>query len=207
MMATGTSVAEIRAHYDEEREELRSLLTTLGEAELAASSLCEGWTVGDVAAHVAGWEELLAVRSLAAYPLVLGRLGWRYLTARGSTERLNEALRRRSERQPVEGSRTTRRVFDRLAPGSQLAELVIHQQDIRRPLDRARTIPPARLVAALDGVRRVPGIGAAGRLRQARWCATDVDWCAGRGPTVEAPGETMLLALAGRPVLDVADQR
>lgn len=53
--------------------------------------------------------------------------------------------------------------------------------------------------AALRFAPRAPPIGAPKRLRGPRLPATDLDWSTGDGPTVEGPGEALLMAMAGRP--------
>jgi uncharacterized protein (TIGR03083 family) len=80
-----------------------------------------------------------------------------------------------------------------------LTDNMVHQQDIRRPLGLARTIPAERLSAALDFVRYSPTIRGALRVRGVRLIATDSDWSYGKGPAVRGPGEALLMVMAGRP--------
>ncbi|MGE2714416.1 hypothetical protein ACQI4L_10195 [Mycolicibacterium litorale] len=80
-----------------------------------------------------------------------------------------------------------------------LLDAMIHQQDIRRPLGIARIIPPERLRTALQRSLYVPILCSAWRGRRLRLIATDVDWTHGSGPEVRAPGEALLMSLAGRP--------
>ena len=79
-----------------------------------------------------------------------------------------------------------------------LTDNMIHQQDIRRVLGITRTIPPERLVVALDFARWAPLIRGALRARGVRLVATDVDWSTGKGPEVRGPGEALLMVMAGR---------
>ena len=79
-----------------------------------------------------------------------------------------------------------------------LTDNMIHQQDIRRPLQLARRIPPERLRAALDFARYAPTIRGAWRVRGVRLVADDLDWSHGRGPEVRGSGEALLMAMAGR---------
>ena len=87
---------------------------------------------------------------------------------------------------------------------TQLAELVIHQQDVRRPLGLGRSIPAERLSIVLDFAQTRAGSGADPRVRRGndrRACdcvATDTGWAAGAGPEVRGPGEALLMALNGR---------
>src|SRR4029078_11293753 len=78
---------------------------------------------------------------------------------------------------------------------------VLHQQDMRRPLGIPRTVPEARLVAALDVAPRLGRfVKSKKRAAGMRFKATDITWTHGDGPEVQGPGEALLVALAGRPV-------
>ena len=81
-------------------------------------------------------------------------------------------------------------------PRGMLADLVVHHQDIRRPLGRPRSIDPDRLLHAL----REPNRFAHPRriTKGLRFTATDLDWTAGAGPEVRGPGEALALAMVGR---------
>ncbi len=194
--------AHLLALQGAEHDDLVAFLRELPPPRWDAPTLCAGWAVRHVVAHLVGWDDLLVGGSWTRLALAYGRAGM-------STDRLNERLvRGASSASPEQllrridrpGVGTAPRTFDRLAPGAQLAEYVVHQQDIRRPLGSGRTVPPDRLVAALDGVARLPALGVRRRARRLRLEATDVDWTAGRpgGPDVRGPGEALLLALAGR---------
>jgi len=47
-------------------------------------------------------------------------------------------------------------------------------------------------------IRFAPPIGASKRIGGLRLVATDLDWTVGKGPVVEGPAESLLMALAGR---------
>jgi uncharacterized protein (TIGR03083 family) len=79
-----------------------------------------------------------------------------------------------------------------------LTDGMIHQQDIRRPFDLPRQIPPQRLAAVLDFAKTAPLIAAAKRIRGLTLTATDLNWTTGDGPEVTGPAEALLMALAGR---------
>ena len=77
---------------------------------------------------------------------------------------------------------------------------LIHHQDIRRPLDRPRSIPADRLTAALDAMPTIGGfVKSKQRMAGLRWNATDVDWAYGSGPEVTGPAEALILLSSGRP--------
>lgn len=84
----------------------------------------------------------------------------------------------------------------RIQPKLVLADLLIHQQDIRRPLNRLRTVPEGTLRTVLDNPD--PFIHSKRRLRGLRWTATDIEWIDGTGPEIYGPGEAIVMAVGGR---------
>lgn len=92
------------------------------------------------------------------------------------------------------------RYFPRLC----LADHLVHQQDIRRPLGLPRTIDPERLRLVLD--HPDPFAQPRRYARGLRLVATDLEWERGDGPPVHGPGEALALAMVGRAaVLDELD--
>ncbi|MCW2556387.1 MAG: hypothetical protein JWP55_351 [Mycobacterium sp.] len=179
----------------DEREDLADLLSGLTPEQWAHPSLCAGWRVREVAAHVVSFEEM-SPRELTAR-FVRGRLQMNRINGLGvsdlagdSTEQLIALLRDNAEPKGMSAA-----FGGRVA----LTDNMIHQQDIRRPLGLARTIPAERLRAALDFVRYSPTIRGALRVRAVRLVATDCDWCYGTGAEVRGPGEALLMVMAGRP--------
>jgi uncharacterized protein (TIGR03083 family) len=107
-----------------------------------------------------------------------------------------------------DGARSNDELVDWLASPGQcdrvnLGELMIHQQDVRRPLGLDRTIPEGRLTLILSlcltragSLSLVPG---SRKLSQGlRLIATDVDWSAGQGMEVRGTAEAILMAINGR---------
>ncbi len=85
------------------------------------------------------------------------------------------------------------------APADPLVDIIVHQQDVARPLGRAMHTPPERVVAALDHVLASRFYGARKRLRGLRLTATDADWSSGDGPEqVRAPAIDLLFLATGR---------
>ncbi|RDI49737.1 maleylpyruvate isomerase family mycothiol-dependent enzyme [Nocardia mexicana] len=172
-----------------ERAELVSLLRTLSEEEWESPSLCEGWRVRDVVAHLQ-----TDTVTLSSYTGLLVR-------GRFSVDRVNELLVRKMA--PLPTTTLTDRLagpdgwFSRMSPGLALADTFVHQQDIRRPLGREREVPPERLRAVLAN----PDPFAFPRryTRGLHFAATDLDWTQGEGPEVRGPAEALALVMVGRP--------
>ncbi len=85
-------------------------------------------------------------------------------------------------------------------PIAPLTDLIVHGQDIRRPLGRERTIPEDRGRAVLDFLTtgRTFGFVPRGRLKGLRLEATDLDWSWGGGQQVRGSVEALIVAATGR---------
>lgn len=81
--------------------------------------------------------------------------------------------------------------------------MLVHGQDIRRPLGLAHELDPDRGRAALDFVvtaKAQSGIVPRGLLDGLRLDAVDLGWTHGEGPDVRGPAEAILLVATGRAV-------
>jgi hypothetical protein len=88
-----------------------------------------------------------------------------------------------------------------LGPGTGVRAMVIHHQDMRRPLGMPRVVPEDRLRGALNVIltpRGSTNLGSFQRGTGLRLQATDIAWSHGDGPEVLGPAESILMALAGR---------
>jgi uncharacterized protein (TIGR03083 family) len=80
-----------------------------------------------------------------------------------------------------------------------LIDILVHTQDIVRPLGRRHAMPPEAATVAADRCRLLaPLTGSSRVVRGLRMVATDAAWSRGRGPTVEGPMEELLMLCAGR---------
>ncbi len=80
-----------------------------------------------------------------------------------------------------------------------LGEIVVHGEDIRRPLGLSHKSPEAALVAVADTWKKSNLlIGAKRRISGLRLRATDVEWTHGEGPEVFGPLQSLILAMTGR---------
>ena len=178
----------------DERDEFAAFLEGLTPEQWNSPTLCERWRVRDVAIHTVSYDEL-DTKGLVT----------RFLKGRLSTDRINAICvadyTDRSPEQIVAMIRANTEPHGLTAGfGGRIAltDGMIHQQDIRRPLDIPRTIEPERLRTALDFARYAPTIRGAWRARGVRLVATDLDWAYGKGPEVRGSGEALLMVMAGR---------
>jgi uncharacterized protein (TIGR03083 family) len=181
-----------------QRRILADLIGGLSEEESHTPSLCAGWAVRDVAAHVA-----LAPR----HPGVRGMLV-EAVRARGNFHRLNHdiAVRHAGDHPVAEIAGDLRAVAaSRRLPvvtsvDNILFDTLVHVQDVAIPLGRSVAMP---LDAAAAGATRVWTMGwpwwARRTLRGFRLEATDVAWSVGAGRLVTGPIQALLLLLTARP--------
>lgn len=181
----------------DERRRVADLLSGLTDEQLGTASLCRGWSVKEVAAHL-------------VVPLEVGVLGFglAILRARGSFDLANTRLARELARRPVgdlagmlrreAGSRFTP---PGAGPEAPLTDLLVHGLDIAWPLGIGRSLPAERVRTSLDFLttRAGRGLTPRGVLERLRFEAEDVGWAHGDGPAVRGGAEAVLLALTGRP--------
>lgn len=80
-----------------------------------------------------------------------------------------------------------------------VGDMVIHSQDIRRPLGISHTFPPDALTLVVDSVIRGNLVlGGKRRATGLKLTATDQDWTAGAGPEVKGPLESIIIVVTGR---------
>jgi uncharacterized protein (TIGR03083 family) len=187
-------VVDLRDHAVAERTDLLALLEQLTPPQWEAATLCPGWRVRDVVAHMFSYDELSRAD-----------LARRFVQGRFNPNRINAlCLAPYADRTPAELVALARRCVEpRGLPagftgGIAMLDAMIHQQDIRRPLGLPRSIPPDRLRAALEFAKTAPVILGFWHRRGLRMVADDVGWSTGSGPEVHGPGEAILLAIAGR---------
>jgi uncharacterized protein (TIGR03083 family) len=145
----------IRGLLADERAEMTALLRELSEAEQNAPTLCTGWRVRELVAHLR-YDSI----SLAEYARITMR-------NRFSIDGVNNAMAaigtlRTPAQLPAEFAAAPGSV-SRWWPRLGLADLFVHQQDIRRPLGRTREIPADRLRAVLDEVSAGVAVWTEGR--------------------------------------------
>jgi uncharacterized protein (TIGR03083 family) len=187
--AEGSLMSMARA----ERSDLAAFLATLTPQQWSSPSLCAGWSVKDVVAHMISYEGLDTLGLLRRF--VKGRI------VRANQVGVDEFAALTPEQliaflgDHIQPRGLTAGFGGMIA----LVDGMIHHQDIRRSLGQPRTVPADRLTRVLELVPNNPRIGARRRIKGLRLKATDVDWAYGRGPEVSGPGEALLMAMAGRP--------
>ncbi|HEY6744191.1 MAG TPA: maleylpyruvate isomerase family mycothiol-dependent enzyme [Mycobacteriales bacterium] len=181
---------------EQQRLAIADLLGKLSAEQWEAPSLCAGWRVRDVAAHL----------SLGELPPTPGELLWQGVKAGGSFHRLNTAMSVRRAARPtaqlvadLREHAGSRKVPSVSSHRNVLYDVLVHGQDIAVPLGLDLPMPAD---AAGEGASRVWTMGwpfwAKHRLRGLRLTATDLDWTVGSGADVSGPIRAILLLLTGR---------
>jgi uncharacterized protein (TIGR03083 family) len=179
-----------------ERRHVADWLSSLDDAALATPSLCAGWDVRTVGAHLA----VAVTVGLPSFVLTVLRYG-------GRPHRANDALARRMAQRPVSEIIDTLRTNAgrRLSnpgtgPYGPLTDVLVHTGDMRRPLGVPHDPPRELVVAVLAFLTsgRAVGFVTRGRLRGLRLIADDADFAWGTGEDVRGRAADLMIAVCGR---------
>ena len=187
-------MADLWAAVRPEREALAADLETIDEAVWTTPSLCLGWTVRDVLAHMTALARMTPpkfFRKLLASRLNLTRLQASDIALEKGTT-VDETLARfrgvAANRNGLLGQQKTL-----------LGETLMHAEDIRRPLGIKHEYPLGSLVTVADFYKGSNLIaGTKRRIAGLSLQANDTDWSTGSGPVVKGPMLSVLMVMAGR---------
>lgn len=179
-----------------ERAALAEDLATLDDAQWRSASLCAGWSVEQVVAHLTAAASLGPVRWLAS--VIGARFDFDLHNQRRLDERLGPA--------PADTLARFRSVITsaKSAPGpvtAWLGEVVVHAEDIRRPLGLTRAYPTETVTAVAEFyARRDLAVRSHTTARGLRLEASDGPFTAGDGddPLVSGTTLALIMAMAGR---------
>jgi uncharacterized protein (TIGR03083 family) len=176
---------------------LADLLASSPDATWDAPSLCAGWPVRAVVAHVT-----MPVR------LTPELFGAEMAAAGGDFGVLSDTLAARDAALPIAEHLAQLRAPQLHAwqpPGGAagaLSHAVIHSLDVTVALGRPPVAPVEARVAVLDQLTAVNGSHFGLDLTGVRLAATDTDWSWGSGETVQADSGALVSLLGGRTLPD-----
>lgn len=179
-----------------ERDALIRELESLTPEQWAQPSLCPGWDIHDVVAHLVDSAKTTRLSFLRR--LIAAKFDFDKDNANGITR----------ERAATPESTLTefRRVREATktppaALATRLVEAVVHGEDIRRPLGLLRSYPSESIDAALRYQLKTGGSMGGGKERAAgfRLQASDSGFEHGSGSEVKGTSLALLMAISGRP--------
>lgn len=181
-----------------QRRQIADLIDDLDDAQLATTSLCAGWDVKTVAAH------LVSVFA-DSFWVFTGQA----MRCRSMARAIDELARRRAKLPAAEIAGTLRRCADHplspplFGPLSPLADNLIHDGDIRIPLNLSFRPDPGLAGLALDFLTGPWPFGFVplGRLRGISLYGTDIDQSWGTGAEIRGPVAALMMTAAGRTAL------
>lgn len=182
----------------DERRRLASLLEGMDDAQLATPSLCEGWDVKTVGAHIVSTVE-------DGTPAFV----WRGVRRGSMAHGIDELARRRARPPAAEIVADLRRCADRavspplFGPLDPLADVLVHGGDIRIPLGQPFEPDPELAALAMDFLTGPWPFGFVplGRLRGISMRANDIDGAWGTGAEIRGPVAALMMAISGRTAL------
>ncbi|GAA4610221.1 uncharacterized protein (TIGR03083 family) [Actinoplanes octamycinicus] len=186
---------EVTGAIAAQRTELAELLAGLSEEQWDAATLCAGWRVREVVAHITQPFRM----STAGFLREMVRSGGRFgrmadRTARRDAAAMSSAELLAAVRDNVQHPWSP--------PGGgmvgALSHDVIHGLDITLALDPDRVVPAERLSLVLDGMtpKSVGYFGA--DLSGVRLVATDREWSLGAGEPLHGRAQDLLMVVCGR---------
>lgn len=179
------------------RGDLADYLEQLDLRDWSRPSLCDGWTITDVVAHLTlstteTWRHFIIgmVRNLGNFDR------WNATSARHHAQHHTLAELVALLREHADSRHHS--------PGSshldQLLDLLVHSQDISTAIDSPYAVPLGPAVAALDHALASRWYGAKKRFTNIHLSATDANWTFGDGPEIRGPVTALLLLSTGRAV-------
>jgi uncharacterized protein (TIGR03083 family) len=193
----------IWSEVDDQRRRTVAMLEALTDDQWDHPSLCEGWTVRHVAAHLTLQRQHLPdiVRFLVRHPSLLGAVTLNRMINR--TARLEAELPTDEIITRISAGIGSRRRNTFIAPAGSLSDALVHAQDIALPLGLDLEMRPTAARIAVDHIWATRHGWTGSVFRQLpldgyRLVATDVDWSAGTGPHVTGPAGALLLLVTGR---------
>lgn len=186
---------EIRAAIAAQRHALADVLGALPSSSWDAPTLCDGWRVREVVAHIT-----MPFRYSAA------RFAVDMAKARGNFNRMADRCARRDAQAPADVLLAALRDnawYDWKPPGGGLASAlthdVIHGLDIMVPLDIEQAIPEEHLRSVLETITGPASLKHFGTdMDGIELRATDIDWSFGSGMPLAGKAQDLALVLCGR---------
>ena len=195
MTAPALSRTAVDAAVAAERHRVADLVADLTDEQWTTPSLCAAWTVRDVVAHLTVTTRMTVPRLLPA--AVRARGDFDRMAVDLAAERAAAYSTTELVAQLRESAGSTRR-FPGSSPMDPLMDLVVHGQDVARPLGRRHVSPPDVVAACLAYVAPNKFMRGPQRLAGVQLVSTDTGWTHGDGAELRGSDIDLLLVAAGR---------
>jgi uncharacterized protein (TIGR03083 family) len=189
------SPADVDAAVAAERHRVADLVADLSGEGWTTRSLCADWTVRDVVAHLTVTTRMTVPRLVRAAVRARGsfdRMAVDLAAQRAAAYSTDELVAQLRE------SAGSARRFPGSTPRDPLMDLVVHGQDVARPLRRRHVSPPEVVADCLAYVATNRFLGGPRRLAGVRLVSADTGWTQGEGAELRGPDVDLLLVAAGR---------
>ncbi len=192
------------AGIDDQRARTAALLEGLTPEQWEHPSLCDGWTVRHVAAHLTMQQQRVrdALGFISRHPSILRSMPLNtFIHDAGVLQA--QALSTEQIVARIRNGIGSRRHNPGITPLETLTDILVHSQDIAVPLGVDLPMRPS--LSALAATRRwdtrntwLATVNRRLPLDTYQLRATDTDWSRGQGPEVTGPIGAILLLLTGR---------
>jgi uncharacterized protein (TIGR03083 family) len=179
-----------------ERVKVADTLGGLSDDQWEQRSLCGTWSVREAAGHLVGGAEQTTGNFLGG----MVRNAFRFNVY------MDRTARNLGKLEPTEivgrlQARTTTTNHPPAPVVAMLGEIVVHGEDIRRPLGITGSVSPEAQLACLAMYRSATfPVGGKKRMAGLTLVADDLDWTHGDGPEVRGSGMALMMGMTGRPV-------
>ncbi len=183
------------------RNEFADLFESLDDSQQATTSLSSAWDARGVLCHLTSFTEATAfgfMKHLAKGKFNFDQVSQNMVNEMSdrSSEDVVAALRKNAAKgAPMPG----------FPEAMTTSDVVIHTQDVRRPLGLAESTSPELVQATLNFLttaKQAKQMVDLKPMTNVRLEATDSDWAFGTGAVINGTSEALMMALANRPVLD-----
>jgi uncharacterized protein (TIGR03083 family) len=187
-------MADVMPMIHAERHALAEFLDTLTPQQWAAPTWCDKWNVQELVGHLT-----------AAGNITAGHFFGGFVKTGFSFDKFVDGdLRTYAAGTPADVRARFGKILDsnRKPPGPAyvaLGEVMVHGEDIRRPLGARGEHSPEHLATLAELYKKTGApLRAKKRLEGLRLEATDVDWSTGSGPEIKGPCMSLILGMVGR---------
>jgi uncharacterized protein (TIGR03083 family) len=174
-----------------ERQALADDLEKVKDSDWKQPSLCEGWSVRDVLAHMTGTARMTPGKF---FPTLITSGFKMSKLQQKDIDHINQGDTLAAFKGEVRSTKAP--------PGptlTWLGETIVHADDIRRPLGIKHDYPAEAMTAVADSYKGSNlVIGAKKRIAGVKLVATDTGWTHGDGPEVKGPMMALVMTMAGR---------